>query len=180
MPEDAAAEADKQAGGRAESPAVGADGPGTARPDAGGPGVLGAATAGERAELLMAHLVRSVQRALGASTVDPDAPLSGLGLDSLMAVELRNEIRGRLGVSLAIAGLLSGATIRSVSQQIATLVANGVDGGGGSDGGAIRRVARAEDVAAQLLAQVEQAAGTETVGSVAGAPAATSAEQGNV
>ena len=112
--------------------------------------------------------------------VDPDAPLSGLGLDSLMAVELRNEIRGRLGVSLAIAGLLSGATIRSVSQQIATQVADGVDGGGGSDGGAIRRVARAEDVAAQLLAQVEQAAGTETVGSVAGAPAATSAEQGNV
>ena len=117
------------------------------------------APADERVGVLITELLRSVQRALGAgsSTVDPDSPLSGLGLDSLMAVELRNEIQSRLGVSIAIAGLLSGATIRSVSEQIVTQVEQRRSSPGAPHGAAaIRRVTRVEDLAEQLLAVVEQ------------------------
>ncbi|MEV4135106.1 beta-ketoacyl synthase N-terminal-like domain-containing protein [Dactylosporangium sp. NPDC049742] len=118
------------------------------------------APAGERVDVLIAELLRSVQRALGAgsSTVDPDVPLSGLGLDSLMAVELRNEIQSRLGVSIAIAGLLGGATIRTVSEQIIAQIEQRQRSGPGAPDStaAIRRVARVEDLAEQLLAVVEQ------------------------
>jgi acyl transferase domain-containing protein len=120
---------------------------------------LRSAPAGDRTGILVTELVRSVQRALGAtsSTVDPDAPLSGLGLDSLMAVELRNEIQARLGASIAIAGLLSGATIRSVSAQIVAQIEQGTGAGVPAGEAQIRRVPRAEeDLTEQLLAIVEQ------------------------
>jgi acyl transferase domain-containing protein len=73
-----------------------------------------------RVDTLVGQLVRSVQRALGyrSTTVDPDDPLASLGLDSLMAVELRNEIQNRLGVSLTVASFLRGATIRSVATTV--------------------------------------------------------------
>lgn len=132
----------------------------------------------ERTGAMITELLRSVQRALGAgsATVDPEAPLSGLGLDSLMAVELRNEIQARLEVSIPIAGLLSGATIRSVSEQIITQVEQRQASPTGAPDGttAIRRVARVEDLAEQLLAVVEQ-----TPEAMVGA-AASGTELGNV
>jgi acyl carrier protein len=79
----------------------------------------------ERLDALLPQLLRSVGAALGSQSaaIDPDLPLAGLGLDSLMAVELRNEIASRLDVSITIASFLSGATIRSVAQQVVAQLA---------------------------------------------------------
>ncbi|MGW1374180.1 type I polyketide synthase [Streptomyces sp. NPDC002446] len=129
--------------------------------------------AAERPEALMTQLVQSVQAALGSkstSTVGMDEPLSSLGLDSLMAVELRNAIQGRLGVSIAIASFLRGATVRTLSEQITGQLtgADGRAGGGAADEDQpIRRAARSQDLTAELLAKLEELP-EEPVGTPAG------------
>lgn len=84
----------------------------------------------ERFDILADHLARGVGAALGsgsgprrrlaAATVEVglDQPLLDLGLDSLMAMGLRNQIRDRLGVTLPIVTLLKGASVRRVAEQV--------------------------------------------------------------
>jgi acyl carrier protein len=62
---------------------------------------LATAPASDRGEILLAHVHEQVLQVIGLSngqSIDPLQPLSHLGVDSLMAVELRN----RLGKSLAV------------------------------------------------------------------------------
>lgn len=130
-----------------------------------------AAPAGQRVETLVAALTASVRTALGsrAAAVDAEAPLSALGLDSLMAVELRNEIQGRLGVKVTVAEFLKGATVRSLAGQVVEgLTATGPLAATAGEAAPIRRAARstdrtpdaAPDPTAELLALLEQV--TET------------------
>jgi acyl transferase domain-containing protein/NADPH:quinone reductase-like Zn-dependent oxidoreductase len=68
-----------------------------------------AAPAGERRELLMAHVhdqVASVMGMNGGHRVDPRQSFSELGLDSLMAVELRNRLGSSLGGERALPATL--------------------------------------------------------------------------
>ncbi|MFD8694715.1 type I polyketide synthase [Kitasatospora purpeofusca] len=126
-----------------------------------------AAPAEQRVETLVAGLTASVRTALGsrAAAVDADAPLSTLGLDSLMAVELRNEIQGRLGVKVTVAEFLKGATVRSLAGQVVEgLTAAGPAADDAGEVAPIRRAARsadripdaAPDPSAELLALLEQ------------------------
>jgi len=66
-----------------------------------------------RKELLLNFLKDKVARVLGSSPdkVDLTKPLTEVGLDSLMAVELRNWVEGELRVSLPIAELLQGPSV---------------------------------------------------------------------
>ncbi len=66
-----------------------------------------------RKELLLSFLKDKVARVLGSSPdkVDLTKPLTEVGLDSLMAVELRNWVEGELRVSLPIAELLQGPSV---------------------------------------------------------------------
>ncbi|MGW2546198.1 acyl carrier protein, partial [Kitasatospora sp. NPDC001574] len=125
--------------------------------------------AGERVGTLVERLSSSVRTALGsrAATVDPDAPLSGLGLDSLMAVELRNEVQSRLGIKVTVADFLKGATVRGLAEQVAGELAGRPAGQGTAGGGevpTIRRVARAGDRTAELLALLDQVSGDQVSG----------------
>ncbi|HEV7671238.1 MAG TPA: non-ribosomal peptide synthase/polyketide synthase [Thermoanaerobaculia bacterium] len=60
-------------------------------------------------------------RALGISSarIERDRPLSGYGLDSLAALELRSSVEERLGVALPLATLFEGATLGDLATLIA-------------------------------------------------------------
>jgi amino acid adenylation domain-containing protein len=54
---------------------------------------------------------------LAANRVDLDRPLNSLGIDSLMAMELRSGVQAVLGFSLPLASLLQGPTITQLAEQ---------------------------------------------------------------
>jgi acyl transferase domain-containing protein/acyl carrier protein len=72
-----------------------------------------AAEPAERQRLLELHLLAQVVNALGisASGLDVHQPLDALGIDSLMAVELKNQIEVDLGVVVPLRELLEGPTV---------------------------------------------------------------------
>ncbi|MFE4588485.1 type I polyketide synthase [Streptomyces laurentii] len=113
-----------------------------------------------RLETLYERLALSVKDVLGSAStaVGVDDPLTSFGLDSLMAVELRNEIQGRLGLTLQVTVFLGGATIAGVARAIVEELAATGGGspadpalGGAGAPAAIRRVPRAADAARALL-----------------------------
>ncbi|WP_174185440.1 type I polyketide synthase [Nocardia barduliensis] len=88
----------------------------------------------ELLELVRAHAMT----ALGRTTAPADrTPLRELGLDSMMAVELRNALSADLGVRLPATLLFDHPTVAAVSEEIARLGAKST-----RDSGAPRRAAR--------------------------------------
>jgi acyl transferase domain-containing protein/acyl carrier protein len=71
-----------------------------------------------RREAIEAYLSDHVCRALAVRTVDPDEEIGQLGIDSLMALEVRNAIDRDLGVSIPIVSLLAGNSIRTLRETI--------------------------------------------------------------
>jgi len=78
------------------------------------------APADEQAGLIEEFLRSHVGRALGysAATIDVYKPLSDLGFDSLMAVQVRNAIKAALHVDIGLRDLLSGTTITEVAAKL--------------------------------------------------------------
>ncbi|MFN8382938.1 MAG: amino acid adenylation domain-containing protein [Anaerolineales bacterium] len=55
---------------------------------------------------------------MDAARLDLDQPLDTVGLDSLMAIELKNSLESKIGVNLSIASLLQGPTISSLAREM--------------------------------------------------------------
>jgi acyl carrier protein len=53
-----------------------------------------------------------------ADRIDPARPLADLGMDSLMAVELRMSLEARVGVSLPLLSLSDGATLSTMAARV--------------------------------------------------------------
>jgi aryl carrier-like protein len=72
--------------------------------------------ASARRALLIASLREQIAQVLGLSPVslDPDLPLTRMGLESLMAVELSARVRTELGVEVTMLKLLGGATLNNL------------------------------------------------------------------
>ncbi|MDF1754990.1 MAG: amino acid adenylation domain-containing protein [Verrucomicrobiales bacterium] len=69
-----------------------------------------------------------------ASRLDKDTPLTNLGLDSLMAIELVNRIEDKLGMSMPMGSVLNGPNIRDLSIPVLEkLIESG--GSGSASGG---------------------------------------------
>ena len=79
-----------------------------------------AAEPAARPGLLQSYLSDQVARVLGlsASRLDVEQPLSNLGLDSLMAVELKNRIAVDLGVNVPMVKFLQGPSVVQAATQI--------------------------------------------------------------
>jgi NAD(P)-dependent dehydrogenase (short-subunit alcohol dehydrogenase family)/acyl carrier protein len=75
----------------------------------------------ERGQLLQTYVREQVARVLGltASILDIEQPLTNLGLDSLMAVELKNRISLDLGINIPMVRFLQGF---SVAQAVTLLL----------------------------------------------------------
>jgi myxalamid-type polyketide synthase MxaB len=88
---------------------------------------------GDRLALLAAYARTQVTRVLGMSPEDPIAPrqpLIDLGVDSLMALELRNRLEAGLGLSLRATLLFDFPTLEALVAHLAEKVIGGEPGGG--------------------------------------------------
>ena len=101
--------------------------------------ILDAAPA-ERAQLLQSYVTEQVARVLGLSPsqLDIQQPLTNLGLDSLMAVELKNRISADLGVNVPMVKFLQGFSVAQAATQLLDQLTAEAD-----NPSAIRPVARA-------------------------------------
>jgi aryl carrier-like protein len=72
----------------------------------------------ERQQLLESRLTEQVARALGfsATKFDRQESLINLGLDSLMAIELRNWLNDEMGVDLPVMKIIEGLSISSLAK----------------------------------------------------------------
>jgi acyl transferase domain-containing protein/acyl carrier protein len=75
----------------------------------------------ERPELVAAYLREQAAAVLrlAPEQVEPGQPLSAFGLDSLMAIELRNRVKSDLDVELALVSFLDGASLERLASEIA-------------------------------------------------------------
>jgi len=87
-----------------------------------------AAEPAERRALLQSYLSEQVARVLGLSPskLDVQQPLSHLGLDSLMAVELKNRIAVDLKVNVPVVKFLQGFSVDQAVTQVLDQLAAGV------------------------------------------------------
>ncbi|WP_434428245.1 acyl carrier protein [Nannocystis pusilla] len=74
----------------------------------------------ERARLCEQFLRDQVAQVLRLSPtqIDHDAPLKHHGVDSLMAIELKNRVHARLGVRLPVVSFLQGTTLRQLGREL--------------------------------------------------------------
>jgi acyl transferase domain-containing protein len=92
--------------------------------------ILAATTPGERGQIVLAYLRRQLAHVMGIneSTFDIDMKLSDLGLDSLMAVQLRNRVEIDLPLKISLHKLLSGPS----AIELAGILNNQLEELGGS------------------------------------------------
>jgi acyl transferase domain-containing protein/NAD(P)-dependent dehydrogenase (short-subunit alcohol dehydrogenase family) len=91
------------------------------------------APAAERQAILEAHLRGEVARVLGlsAARVDVHRPLNTMGIDSLMAVELKNRVEADLGVMLPLIRLIQGPSVAELAALLVEQLGGGESGAPG-------------------------------------------------
>ncbi len=96
-----------------------------------------------RRERLAAYLRERAAAALGVAgpAISPRQPLTGLGLDSLTAVELKGSVEAALGITLPLADLLQGAAI----EDLADLLDSSLEGMPAADLAPLRALSPAGD-----------------------------------
>jgi thioester reductase-like protein len=84
--------------------------------------MLVAASADERQPLIAAYLIEQIAHVLrcSPSKVDVQQPLTQLGVDSLMAVELKNRVENDLGLTVPVTVLLQGPSLADLGATLVT------------------------------------------------------------
>ena len=93
-----------------------------------------------------------------AAGIDPLRPLSEMGMDSLMAVELRLALESRLRVDLPLVSLAEGTSVASIAARLSAAISAGP-----KDGEQIALVARHESAAAGLVLTSDLAAEDKSI-----------------
>jgi acyl carrier protein len=130
-----------------------------------------------RSQIIVDHLRREIARIMGHrdfNTLDIERPLLEQGLDSLMAVEIRNLISAAFGETIPVAVLLEGASLENLAEQIESSSVESV-----SEESAPDRVAAelAPGEAQQLLQNIDQVS-DEQVNDLLGSTAEKETESG--
>ncbi|CAN5380262.1 hypothetical protein BH09GEM1_BH09GEM1_05630 [soil metagenome] len=98
------------------------------------------ATSGaERRVQVLGLVTDHLARVLGtsAASIDSEARLNALGLDSLMAVELRNRLEREFGVDIPVMTLLQGPMVSGVAEIVDSSIGQGAGGVLSASSGAI-------------------------------------------
>jgi len=97
---------------------------------------LAALEPGERCAAVERFLRERAAAAVGLApdAVDPEKPLTGLGLDSLSAIELKAAVESALGVPLSLADLLEGAG----TAELAAALVPALEGESSAEGAVLR------------------------------------------
>ena len=76
----------------------------------------------ERRKALENYLINEIAKVVkvSAAKIKPGQPLTSLGIDSLMAIELKNTVESKLGFSLPIATLLKGPSVNDLCADFLT------------------------------------------------------------
>jgi NADPH:quinone reductase-like Zn-dependent oxidoreductase/NADP-dependent 3-hydroxy acid dehydrogenase YdfG/acyl carrier protein len=84
------------------------------------PAALSAIEPGQRQPLLISHLQKELSTVLGveALEIDPQESLYNLGLDSLMALELKQRLENGLGIALPIESLMQDPSLTNLSTRL--------------------------------------------------------------
>jgi acyl transferase domain-containing protein/acyl carrier protein len=133
----------------------------TTRTDAAGSALkaqLLSVSAPERTDILVAFLRQQVGKALGLENgdgVDLQATFTDLGLDSLMAVEVRNGVASALGQSLPASLVFDHPTIAQLADHIVTTLLPAADGPATSSASPASPDSAAPG-AAELLATIDE------------------------
>ena len=86
-----------------------------------GPDALRDMDAGEADRVVTARLRRRISAVMGFSAdgaIETDQPLTELGMDSLMAIRMRNTVRADFGVEPPVALILQGATLADLAVDL--------------------------------------------------------------
>jgi acyl transferase domain-containing protein/NADPH:quinone reductase-like Zn-dependent oxidoreductase/thioesterase domain-containing protein/acyl carrier protein len=85
---------------------------------------LTAADAATRQTLVQEYIRQELARIMGIepASLETDQPLSSFGLDSLLALELKNNLEGRLDFTLPMAKLMEGPSIASLAAETSHLL----------------------------------------------------------
>lgn len=83
----------------------------------------------DRIELLRDYFAKQLGLIMGlaADQLDPSQSLGAMGLDSLMAIELKNTIEARIGVVLPMARFMEGPSLQDLASQVSVLLTDGQD-----------------------------------------------------
>ncbi|MFK4071135.1 MupA/Atu3671 family FMN-dependent luciferase-like monooxygenase [Streptomyces sp. NPDC029674] len=86
------------------------------------------ADAQERAGIVGGYLTERLAAVLGLDPhIDPQQPVTELGLDSLMSLDIRNRIKNDLGVVVPIVRFLEGASIEELTEYVLEQLAGVLD-----------------------------------------------------
>jgi NAD(P)-dependent dehydrogenase (short-subunit alcohol dehydrogenase family)/acyl carrier protein len=88
---------------------------------------LVAAELAERTKLLVDYFAQQLAKIMGlkASDLQLDQPLNTMGLDSLMAIELKNTVETKLAVSIPMATFMEGPSVTTLATAVAKLLDDG-------------------------------------------------------
>jgi aryl carrier-like protein len=99
---------------------------------------IAASSAEERFGIVQDYLGETLMRVLQLEgTIDPDQSLNRMGLDSLMAMELRNRVHADLQATVPIVKLLKGVTIAQLARLLLDLVEEDLEESAAGDEAAI-------------------------------------------
>ncbi|MFZ5828642.1 MAG: SDR family NAD(P)-dependent oxidoreductase, partial [Planctomycetota bacterium] len=129
-------------------------------------GSLASATAEQRQQLLRDCVAEELARVIGVGRdeLDVQQPLSGLGLDSLMGMEVKIKLERRLGIELPMAGMFDNPTVASLAELADKTLATV----GGLSGGAAADQLSADDGMTHITVSGEAAASPDRVSATSG------------
>ena len=96
---------------------------------------LRSASADQRLELTKAFIAQQIAGVFGIAVenVEHETPLNQMGLDSLMAIELKNRVEKEAAISMPMNEILSGPTLLQLAKVVLTHVENREGPGGESE-----------------------------------------------